>query len=191
LKQQLFSAAAGTPIEIWFQDEARVGQKGTLAYGWALIGSRPPMVRDNHHDSAYLYGAMYSVRGVGAAIIMPAANTEGMNEHLKEISTQLTPGAHAAVVCDGAGWHQMGEKLQVPDNITLVALPPYAPELNPMEKVWEYLRGNKLCSLVWSPYEVIVRACQRAWDFLITAPDRIRSIGTRDWGVCHSLGQLV
>jgi DDE superfamily endonuclease len=62
---------------------------------------------------------------------MPAATAEGMNEHLKEISTQITPGAHAALICDGAAWHQMGEKLRLPENITLVPLPPYAPELNP------------------------------------------------------------
>jgi hypothetical protein len=67
--------------------------------------------------------------------IVPAANAEGMNEHLKEISTQVASGAHAALVCDGAGWHQMGEKLQVFDNITLIPLPPYAPELNAMENV--------------------------------------------------------
>jgi hypothetical protein len=67
--------------------------------------------------------------------IVPAANAEGMNEHLKEISTQVASSAHAALVCDGAGWHQMGEKLQVPDNITLIPLPPYAPELNAMENV--------------------------------------------------------
>ena len=64
-----------------------------------------------------------------AAVIIPAANAEGMSEHLKEISTQVMSGAHAALICDGAGWHQIGTKLQVPDNITLVHLPPYAPEL--------------------------------------------------------------
>jgi hypothetical protein len=139
------------------------------------------MVRDNRHDSAYLYGAICPERGVGAAVIMPAANTEGMNEHLKEISSQVAPGAHAALICDGAGWHQSSEKLCVPDNISLVPLPPYTPELNPMENVWEYLRANKLCSRVWETYEAIVQACKQAWDFLITDPDRIRSIGTRDW----------
>ena len=139
------------------------------------------MVRDNRHDSAYLYGAICPARGVGAAIIMSAANTEGMNEHLKEISTQVAPGAHAALICDRAGWHQTGGKLQVPDNITLVSLPAYAPELNPMENVWQYLRANKLCNLVWDTYESVVRACKRAWDFLITDPDRIRSIGMRGW----------
>jgi hypothetical protein len=139
------------------------------------------MVRDNRHDSVYLYGAICPLRGVGAAVIMPAANTEGMNQHLKEISTQIAPGAHAALICDGAGWHQRGKKLRVPDNITLLPLPPYAPELNSMENVWEYLRSNKLCALVWNSYDDILAACKRAWDFLITDPDRIRSIGTRDW----------
>src|SRR5271167_2003403 len=75
------------------------------------------MVRDNRHDSAYLFGAICPARGVGAAIIMPAANTEAMNEHLAEISTQVMPGAHAVLLCDGAGWHQTGDKLRVPDNM--------------------------------------------------------------------------
>ena len=79
-------------------------------------------------------------------MIAPAANTECMNLHLKEIATQVSPGARAAVVCDGAGWHQRGGKLEVPDNIVMITLPPYAPELNPMENVWHYLRENKLCA---------------------------------------------
>jgi DDE superfamily endonuclease len=85
------------------------------------------MVRDNRHDSAHLLGAICPDRGVGAAIIMPAVNTEAMNEHLSEISSQVAPGAHAVLVLDGAGWHQTGGDLKVPDNITLLSLPPYAP----------------------------------------------------------------
>ena len=139
------------------------------------------MVRDNRHGSAYLFGAICPERGVGAAVLMPAANTEGMNEHLKEISRQVAPGAHAALICDGAGRHQSREKLCVPDAISLVPVPPYTPELNPMENVWKYLRAQKLCSRVWDTYEAVVQACKRAWDFLITNPDRIRSVGTRDW----------
>jgi len=139
------------------------------------------MVRDVRHDSAYLFGAICPDRGVGAAIIMPTVNTEAMNEHLKEISAQVTAGVHAILICDGAGWHQTGGALNVPKNITLLSLPPYSPELNPMENVWEYLRANKLCGLVWDSYEAIVEACKTAWDFLINDPERIRSIGTREW----------
>ena len=143
MKEALPASATAQAIEIWFQDEARVGQKGSLEYIWAPIGSRPRAVRDNRHDSVYLFGALCAYRAVGAAIIMPAANTEAMNEHLKEISTQVAPGAHAVVVCDGAGWHQLGATLKLPDNISLLPLPPYSPELNPMENVWDYLRGNQ------------------------------------------------
>ena len=139
------------------------------------------MVRDNRHDSAYLFGAICHARQVGAAIIMPTINSEAMSEHLREISAQVTPGAHAVVVCDGAGWHQQGKRLRVPDNITLLPLPPYSPELNPMENIWDYLRGNKLSTRVWQSYEAIVAACKEAWLFLIADLERIASIAHRAW----------
>jgi hypothetical protein len=162
-----------------------VGQKGSLSYVWAPIGSRPPMVRDNRHDNAYILGAICPARGVGAAIITPAANIEYINAHLQELSTQVSPGAIAAVIWDGAGWHQKGARLKVPDNIVLLPLPPYAPELNPMENVWEYLRGNKLSARVWDSYDAIIEACKEAWNWLMDDPDRIRSIGTRAWATVN------
>ena len=181
MRAALQGTTAKTPIEIWFQDEARVGQQGTHAYIWAPVGSRPLMVRDNRHDSAYIFGAICPERGVGAGIVTPAANTEMMNLHLAEISTQVAKGAIALLNCDGAGWHQTGGKLVVPDNIVLLHIPPYSPELNPMENVWDYLRQNKLCALVWESYDQIVEACGQAWNWLIDDPARIKSIGTREW----------
>ena len=83
------------------------------------------------------------------------------------------------MICDGAGWHQTGGRLRVPDNMTLLSLPPYSPELNPMENVWHYLRENILCSRVWDTYDDIVEACLTAWRFLIDDPQRIRSSGHR------------
>ena len=148
---------------------------------WAPIGSRPPMVRDNRHVSAYLFGAICPARATGAALILPRATSEAMNKHLAEISDTVAPGAHAILVCDGAGWHLRGKRLVVPDNITLLCLPAYSPELNPMENVWAYLRQNKLCALVWPTYTHILDACQSAWRFLINDPDRIQSIGRRSW----------
>ena len=139
------------------------------------------MVRDTRHDSLHIFGAICPARGVGAAIIMPAVNTEAMNEHFKEISTQIASHAHAILVCDGAGWHQPGERLIVPGNITLMPLPPYAPELNLMENVWDYLRGNKLSSLVWDSCHDMLVASKNAWNFLTGDPARITSIGTRSW----------
>jgi transposase len=175
------ASAADKTIEVWFQDEARVGQKGSIEYIWAPIGSRPPMVRDNRHSSVHIFGAICPARGIGAAVIMPVVNTEAMSHHLKEISTQVATGAHALLVCGGAGWHQPGDRLIVPGNITLMPLPPYAPELNPMENVWDYLRGNKLSSLVWHSYDAILTACENAWNFLANDLKRIVSIGTRAW----------
>ena len=173
------TAVADQIIEIWYQDEARVGQKGVHSYVWAPVGSCPLMVRDNRHDSVHLFGAICPARGVGAAIIMPAVNTEAMNEHLKEISTQVAQGARAVLVLDGAGWHQQGERLIVPNNITLLPLPPYCPELNALENIWEYLSQNTPCATVWNTYEEIIDACRTAWRFLIVDPARIRSISTR------------
>jgi len=65
--------------------------------------------------------------------------------------------AIAVLTCDGAGWHQPGGALVVPDKIVLLHLPPYSPELNPMENVWDYLRRNKLCALVWESYDELLR----------------------------------
>lgn len=139
------------------------------------------MVRDNRHDSAYIFGAICPARGIGAAIITPSANTEMMNLHLAEIGTQVALGAICVLLCDGAGWHQQGERLIIPGNIVLLPLPPYSPELNVMENVWDYLRQNKLCATVWDSYEQIIEACKIAWNWFVADPDRITSIGSRDW----------
>lgn len=152
-----------------------------MSYIWAKKGSCPVMVRDNRHDTAYLFGAICPARAVGAAVITPAVNTECMNLHLAEISTQVAPGAMAAVICDGAGWHKAGGALRVPGNLLLVPLPPYSPELNSMENVWEYLRANRLSFRVWEDYDAIVEACANAWNWFMAEPARVRSIGARDW----------
>jgi hypothetical protein len=104
-----------------------------------------------------------------------------MNLHLAEISTQIAPGAVAVLVCDGAGWHRLGERMEVPDNIVLLPLPPYAPELNPMENVWQYLRANKLSGCLWDSYNEICVACADAWNWFVEDADRIRTIGHREW----------
>jgi len=173
--------AAGTPIEVWFQDEARVGQQGTLTYVWAEKGSRPRALKDLRYEWAYLFGAVCAERGVGAALVLPYADAGAMTLHLAEISRQVTLGAHAVLVCDGAGWHQTGGRLRVPGNITLLHLPPYSPELNPVENVWEYLRANKLSNSVFDSYDTIVDRCCAAWNWLTETPDRIPSVAAAPW----------
>jgi transposase len=176
------AAAAGTTaVEVWWQDEARVGQQGTLTRLWAERGSRPPAPRDQRYAWAYLFGAVCPARGVGAGLVLPYANAEAMTLHLAEISRNVAPGAHAVVVLDGAGWHATGGRLLVPENISLLHLPPYAPELNPQENVWAFLRANKLANRVYDTYDAIVGACCDAWTWFTGQPERIRSIATRTW----------
>src|SRR4051812_35116995 len=150
--------ARGKPVEIWFQDEARVGQQGTLARVWARRDTRPRAPRDRRHAWAYLFGAVCPERAVGAGLVLPHADTAATGLHLAEIGRHVAPGAHGVVVLDGAGWHGAGD-LVVPENLTLLPLPRYAPELNPVENVWEYLRQNKLGLRVWPDYEAIVETC--------------------------------
>ncbi len=103
-----------------------------------------------------------------------------MNQHLNEISKVVSPDAHAVLILDGAGWHG-AKSLDVPNNITLLKLPPYSPELNPMENVWAYLRGNKLAITVFDTFEQIVEKCVEAWNFFANDKQRIMSITQRNW----------
>ena len=158
------------PLEIWFQDEARVGQQGTTTRVWARRGTRPRAVRDTRYEWAYIFGAVCPRRGTGAGLVLPRADTEAMSLHLAEIAGMVAPGAHAVLVLDGAGWHR-GDDLVVPPNLTLMKLPPYAPELNAAENVWEYLRKNKLANRLYDDYRHIVDACCQAWnDFVADRP---------------------
>jgi transposase len=111
---------------------------------------------------------------------LPAADTDAMSMHLTEISRRVAPGAHAALVIDGAGYHGAA-RLTVPSNITLIRLPPYAPELNPVENIREYLRGNKLAITVFESYDDIVDKSCAAWRFFADDSERIASITSRTW----------
>ena len=115
-----------------------------------------------------------------AALVMPTVSIDAMNKHLAEISQCVSVSAIALLILDGAGWHS-SPQLIVPDNIVLLPLPPYAPELNATENIWQYLRGNCLSHCVWDTYEVIVDACCDAWNTLMATPDVIASIGTKEW----------
>ena len=119
MKAATAAVARGTPVEVWFADEARVGQQGTLTRIWARRGSRPRAPRDRRYTSAWLFGAVCPARRTGAAVVMPEANIAAMEAHLAEIGRRVSPGAHAVLVLDGVGWHS-SPRLRVPDNISLL-----------------------------------------------------------------------
>jgi hypothetical protein len=97
--------ACGKKIELWFQDEARVGQKNKITRRWAKRGTRPSAPHDQRTASAYIFGAICPADGKGAGLVLPSCNSEAMALHLEEISLAVAPGAHALVLLDQAGWH--------------------------------------------------------------------------------------
>jgi len=132
-------------IEIWFADEARIGQKNKITRRWAKRGTRPSAPRDQRTASTYIFGAICPKQGKGAGLILPACNTEAMNLHLAEIAKTVAPGTHAVLLVDQAGWH-LSARLVVPNNITIIPLPPKCPELNPVENIWQYTTGSRTAS---------------------------------------------
>ena len=139
--------AEGKPLEGWFQDEALVRQQGTLTRKRVRRVTRPRAPRDTRYKWSYIFGAACSARGTAAGLILPYVNVEAIGLHLNEIAKAVAHGAKC---------------LQVPDNIMLVKLPPYSPEMNPMENVWAYLRSNKLTVPVFDTYEEILGKCAQA-----------------------------
>jgi len=121
-------------MELWWQDEARIGQKNAITRRWAKRGTRPRAPHDQRTKWAYIFGAICPAKGKGAGLVMPWCNTEAMAEHLKEISLAVDPGCHAVLLLDQAGWHGSA-KLPIPENIPFLPLPPRSPELNPPELV--------------------------------------------------------
>jgi hypothetical protein len=174
------AAHPGQRIELWWQDEARIGQKNKLTRRWARRGTRPRAPHDQRTAWAYLFGAICPAEGKGAGLVMPFCDTQAMQAHLDEISTMVAPDAHAVLILDQAGWHLAGA-LVVPQNLTLLSLPPRSPELNPVENVWQFLRDNFLSNRVFRGYDDIVAHCCAAWNDLVDQPWRIRSIGSRAW----------
>ena len=178
--EEIAAAAGGRPIEIWFCDEARVGQKNKITRRWAPRGTRPSAPSDQRTQSAYIFGAICPAEGKAAGLILPRCTTQAMALHLEEISLAIAPGHHAVLMLDQAGWH-LSPKLKVPDNITLLPLPSKSPELNPIETVWQYMRDNWLSNRVFSSYPDILDHCCEAWNRLTDQPWTIMSIGLRHW----------
>jgi len=111
---------------------------------------------------------------------MPHANAEAMQKHLEEIGLSVATNGHGVIIMDGAGWHKSGA-LNIPENLSILFLPPYSPELNPVENIWQYLRQTYISNRVFETWEAIVDACCDAWNRLTAETGRIKSIATRNW----------
>ncbi|WP_347361141.1 IS630 family transposase [Vibrio vulnificus] len=167
-------------VDVWFQDEARFGQQNTTTRLWAERGSRPRVVKQQQFEYAYLFGSVCPARGIGEAMVVPWVNKNIMVEHLKQLSAVTEKGRHAVVIMDGAGWHT-NDIAEPFDNVSIIKLPPYSPELNPIEQVWSWLRQHSLANQSFADYDYIVSKVCRAWNSFLECSARVRQMCSRRW----------
>lgn len=165
-------------VEVWFQDEARIGQQGTLTRVWGQRGSRPRAVRQTEYKWGYIFAAVNPLTGASSALIAPTVGAGLMSEHLRMIADEAGEGTHVVLVLDGAGWH-VAKALRVPESMTLLFLPPYSPELMPIERVWAWMRQHHLSNRVFADEAHIDAAIAESWNRL--DPERLRSITATGW----------
>jgi len=174
------AANPGKKLQLWFQDEARVGNKGRVCHRWWHRGRRAPGLCDNRYKWTYIFSAIRPATGEDFTLVLPTVNTDVMEIFLNQFADTLDKDVHAVMVLDGAGWHDE-RALDVPSNVTLVILPPYAPELNPVERVWLYLRERFLSLRVLDDTEAIIDACCAAWNAITAEPGRLKSLTGYPW----------
>ena len=143
LKKNIASKLSELKVsKVLFFDEARFGTHSRRGYGWFARGTRPTVDTKIGYKNFYLYGAVDSSNGNHFSLIMPWVNTECMNIYLQQLSKEYSAD-QIGLIMDGAGWHK-AKDLVVPENIKIVYLPPYSPELNPVERLWLYIKSKVL-----------------------------------------------
>jgi len=170
----------GKVVKVRFMDEARFGQKGTTTKVWAPTGSRPSVIKQTRYEWAYLYAAVDPFSGESSALLARHVNTETMNAFLGIASGELAPDEHVVMIMDRAGWH-VGKALSVPANITILLLPPYSPELNPVERLWHYLKSHFLSNRVFADYDHLVQAGGDAYRTVEPQRELLKSICAAAW----------
>ena len=166
-------APAGKKVRVWFMDEARFGQQGTITDVWAPRGSRPTAVRQTRYEWVYLYAAVEPATGESAALLAPHVNTGTMNAFLSVLAAERKPDEQFVLIMDQAGWHK-SKALKLPEGITTLLLPAYSPELNPTENLWHYVRSHYLSNRRYDDYESLLDAGTDAYRRL--TPEVIKSV---------------
>ena len=165
-------------VEVWFEDEAQIGQQGTLTTIWAQKGSRPRAVKQTEYASVHISAVVNPVSGDALGLITDELNTETMGNLLRNLSKRLGDKRHAVLVWDNAGYHT-SKKLVVPANITLLQLPSYSPELNCVENVWHWMRSHHLSNRAYSDLAAVHRATEESCA-RVTA-DRLKTVCKTAW----------
>jgi transposase len=162
-------------LRVYFQDESRFGQQGTTTAVWARTGSRPTAVRQTEYEYLWVIGAVCPETGHAEGLLSPKLNTEMINVFLSQFAATLPADEHAVMVWDGAGFHRSGQ-LAVPQNITLIQLPPYSPELNPIENLWHYLKSHFWSNRSYEDYDALQSAAIAAWRTAVLDTDLMKTV---------------
>ena len=166
-----------TNIRLMFQDEAGFGCINKPKHCWCRKGIRPRLPCHQIREYRYAYGAVDPISGDSCFLVLPTCNTLCINLFLEHLSKSY-PDDYIVMVCDGSSWHK-SETLEVPENIELMFIPPYTPEMNPIEQIWKELRARGFRNEVFSSLDKVVdRLCATIRN--LTA-DTIKSITARDW----------
>ena len=173
--EQVAAEHPGKKIQLWFQDEARFGQQGTLTRKWALRGSRPPAVKQTRYDYLYVLSAACPATGQTVGLLSPHLNTGVVNAFFEQFAREVDPDVHVVMFWDQAGFHT-AKALKPPPNLTLIPLPPYCPELNPIENLWHYLRSHHWSNHAHPDYDALRQAACDAWQVSCLDPAIIRSV---------------
>ena len=153
----------GVAIEIWFQDEARFGQQGTLIRQWALTGTRPTAWRQTQYEYLYVFET-----GQTVGLLALYLNTDTVNAFFRLFEQEVDPHVHVFMIWDQAGFHT-SQKVKVPANVTIIPLPPYSPQLNPMEMLYWSNR-------IYEGYDHLRQAANEAWHQVCLDPEKSKSI---------------
>ena len=159
-----------------FQDEAGFGRINTPKRCWCPKGIRPSVPCHRIRQYRYAYGAVDPDTGEHFFLVLPWCNTEMMNMFLDELSKQY-PDYIIMLICDGAGWHK-SKGLVVPDNIRIIHIPPYTPEMNPIEQIWKELR-KYFCNELFHTLDDVIDRLVYAINHL--SRDTVYSITHRKW----------
>ena len=145
---------------------------------WAKKGTRPRALKQQQFTYTYIYGAVCPSTEQAVGLVLPYANTTCMSLHIDEVARSVPEGRHALVIMDGAGWHQA---FHARSNVSVLKIPPYSPELNPCEQIWQYIKDKWLKNRCYKDYDDILNVAIKAWQKFTAEDGRIRSLCSRDW----------
>jgi hypothetical protein len=177
----------GREVRVMFQDESRFGRMARPRRCWAPLPWRPVMLNGYERQFMYVYGAVSPLQGELDWMICGEMNTVRMGEFLGQVS-RAHPDEFIVMIVDGASSHK-AKDLAVPENIRLVALPPYAPELNPQEHVWDELREKEFPNRVFNHMDAVITQLHTGLPRLAQDHDRVRSLTAWPWIVSLNLNE--